>query len=69
MTDKQHGNTGNQNAAKEVTKDAYIQLRCKPEFKSACVKAAQLENKNLTEFITDSLLSVESVKKILKKLK
>ena len=68
MTDKPHWNTGNQYAAKEKRKEAHIHIRCEPEFKSALVKAAQSEGKNLAGFITDKLSSVPSVKKILNKI-
>ena len=50
---KKHGNTGNQNAAKDDGKTSALNIRCKPEYKSAWVRAAKPGK--LSEWVTKTL--------------
>ena len=52
QTTKQHGNTGNQYAVKEIKKTAHVHFVTEPENKSAWVRQAQIDgDKKLATWI------------------
>ncbi|WP_283126450.1 hypothetical protein [Providencia stuartii] len=52
---KKHGNIGNNNAKKDVVNDAQIYIRCTTDFKNMLVKAAQKDNKKLSNWVMEKL--------------
>ena len=48
-----HGNTGNKNGAKEVTKSSVLTIRCTPQEKGLWVKASH--GNKLAVWVTDAL--------------
>jgi hypothetical protein len=48
-----HGNTGNKNAVKDVTKSALLTLRCTSKDKARWVKSAK--GKKLAQWVTETL--------------
>ena len=52
---KKHGNTGNQNAHKEVRKEATVYILCTVDEKNRWVRQAQSENMKLSAWVRKHL--------------
>lgn len=52
-----HGNTGNQNAHKEVTAESHLHIRVTTEDKARWVKTAQHNGMKLSEWVVKNLNS------------
>jgi len=53
VSNKPHGNTGNKNGLKEITKSSVLTIRCTPQEKGSWVKAAH--GQKLAVWVTDAL--------------
>jgi uncharacterized protein (DUF1778 family) len=67
MTTTNHGNTGNKNASKGREEWPRLNIDIEPTLKSACVKSANAEGKNLSNFVADWLAKHPKVAELLKK--
>ncbi len=50
-----HGNTGKQNAKKDITADSYLHIRITQANKALYVKAAQKEGLKLSQWVIKNL--------------
>ena len=66
---KPHGNTGNKHTSKGREDWPRLNISIDPAVKAACVKSAQKNGKNLTDFVVDWLSKHPAVAEFLKKNK
>lgn len=55
MSSKQHGNTGNRHAAKDIELDSILRCRVNSHKKAGWVKTAVSEDLNLSEWVIKTL--------------